>query len=454
MKKILTKSIVIGSVITLQLSNSFAQVNPWILDSTYFPRHGDTAWIHSFTVPVTQTYIDSAKAISGDTLSIDEILDLALLESLGDNDMAGMADNANCKDKNWVVHKYYYNNVPTTKLSSIKYLKYDKTQPGANTFKKANLYYTFRSYSNAAAQWYTAYVYLIVDKYAYYELGTYADLNSGIILNNKPQKPIVKFPLDFCNPNNVSSKAEAALKKQPIKISGGLPVVAWYNVTVDSYGKLTLDTGKDVGTPDNIVYDLCMRTVTEELDTFSLDAVGVSGGRMYVHAKQYNYYVPGVFDPVVSYTVSKQRNNLDPSLWVNFPDFAWKDEVKMTYLTDYNGYSDRITTTHPECMPAASCPPPQEVGIEEEKEKENTLVQISPNPSSGKFNLSFNKTSKNPVNIEVYDILGKVVYQKSNIQSRHIGTTFNIDLSNQHQGLYLMRIKSDTEVITKKIIIN
>ncbi|MBA3970595.1 MAG: T9SS type A sorting domain-containing protein [Bacteroidetes bacterium] len=76
--------------------------------------------------------------------------------------------------------------------------------------------------------------------------------------------------------------------------------------------------------------------------------------------------------------------------------------------------------------------------------------KISPNPSStGLFNLEIGNTSNNTI-VTVFNIIGKTVLTKEiTSSSRQL-----LDLSNQANGSYFVRIQNDTETIVKKIVVN
>ncbi len=77
-------------------------------------------------------------------------------------------------------------------------------------------------------------------------------------------------------------------------------------------------------------------------------------------------------------------------------------------------------------------------------------IAVFPNPSKGIFNIDFG--SFNPDNIEVYDISGKLILQKNKLE---VSTTqTSIDLSNTSDGVYFVKITSENNTITKRIIKN
>ena len=73
-------------------------------------------------------------------------------------------------------------------------------------------------------------------------------------------------------------------------------------------------------------------------------------------------------------------------------------------------------------------------------------LTIYPNPSSGIFNImTQNSTIEG---IEIYDVLGKQIDFNINNQDN---TNLVLDLSNASTGIYFVKIKSNNQVVTKKI---
>jgi len=77
---------------------------------------------------------------------------------------------------------------------------------------------------------------------------------------------------------------------------------------------------------------------------------------------------------------------------------------------------------------------------------------IYPNPSSGEFTLKFNTTTTEKVQVEVFDITGRLVYQETQNNSQ---TNFEkaIDLSHTQSGVYIVKVKQGNTSISKKLIL-
>lgn len=78
-------------------------------------------------------------------------------------------------------------------------------------------------------------------------------------------------------------------------------------------------------------------------------------------------------------------------------------------------------------------------------EQEKNAVQIFPNP--GKRMLNLVVANLNNTSVEVFDILGKRVYA-----DRINSLNKSIDVSQWNSGVYLVRLKSDTSLHTKRFV--
>ena len=89
-------------------------------------------------------------------------------------------------------------------------------------------------------------------------------------------------------------------------------------------------------------------------------------------------------------------------------------------------------------------------GVLSNQSFEANQVAVFPNPSNGIFNIAFGNL--NPNKIEVYDISGKLILQKNNLEVTNNQT--NINLSTTSDGVYFVKISTENNTITKRIIKN
>jgi len=75
-------------------------------------------------------------------------------------------------------------------------------------------------------------------------------------------------------------------------------------------------------------------------------------------------------------------------------------------------------------------------------------ISIYPNPANNKLNVS-TITNFNNASISLYDVTGKLVMKKNNID----GQTQNIDISQYSSGLYFVEINQGGDILRRKVII-
>jgi hypothetical protein len=75
---------------------------------------------------------------------------------------------------------------------------------------------------------------------------------------------------------------------------------------------------------------------------------------------------------------------------------------------------------------------------------------IYPNPSKDIFNIKRAATTGESMNIEVYDVTGKLIRSKSNI----IKNDYELDMSNVSKGLYFLQVSIGDKRLVKKLVLN
>ena len=79
-----------------------------------------------------------------------------------------------------------------------------------------------------------------------------------------------------------------------------------------------------------------------------------------------------------------------------------------------------------------------------------TNFSIFPNPNKGEFNIKL-KTAMDDYSIQIYDITGRVIFEKDYIQNQNLEQS--ISINNSLLGIYFVSIKSNGAILTKKIIV-
>ncbi|MDF1675846.1 MAG: M43 family zinc metalloprotease [Vicingaceae bacterium] len=75
-------------------------------------------------------------------------------------------------------------------------------------------------------------------------------------------------------------------------------------------------------------------------------------------------------------------------------------------------------------------------------------ILVFPNPSNGTLNIAL--TEKKETTIEIYNLVGELIYTSGNPLNTQF---FTINIDNQPNGIYFINIKSDNNITTKKVLI-
>lgn len=76
---------------------------------------------------------------------------------------------------------------------------------------------------------------------------------------------------------------------------------------------------------------------------------------------------------------------------------------------------------------------------------------LYPNPSNGEFTLEFNSNSGKDINVNVYDISGKLVFKNEYDSTSRFQK--QIALNNVSTGIYIMKVNDGDKTVTRKLII-
>ena len=74
------------------------------------------------------------------------------------------------------------------------------------------------------------------------------------------------------------------------------------------------------------------------------------------------------------------------------------------------------------------------------------VVTVFPNPVTDSFTLTINTNDIHELSIQVFNSIGKKVYQERSLKSK------TIDVSHLNSGIYILKIKSETQQKTIKLI--
>jgi hypothetical protein len=80
-----------------------------------------------------------------------------------------------------------------------------------------------------------------------------------------------------------------------------------------------------------------------------------------------------------------------------------------------------------------------------------SVLNIFPNPNSGSFTIKLN-TNASYVKFEIIDVLGKIVWLEEVNNVTKVAQT-NVQLGNQHAGVYMVRVSNDGYTRLQKMVI-
>jgi hypothetical protein len=78
-------------------------------------------------------------------------------------------------------------------------------------------------------------------------------------------------------------------------------------------------------------------------------------------------------------------------------------------------------------------------------------LTIAPNPNSGNFNVKFDSTSDKDIQIDVYDMSGRQIFNK--FYPNQSVFNQNIQLDNVQSGVYLVNIQDGSQKSVRKIVV-
>ena len=78
-------------------------------------------------------------------------------------------------------------------------------------------------------------------------------------------------------------------------------------------------------------------------------------------------------------------------------------------------------------------------------------VTLYPNPNNGSFNIQFNSNSGNEISVEVHDMRGRSIYNKSYTNNGLFNES--LQLNNAQAGVYLVTVQDGSKKEVKKIVV-
>ncbi|MGW8121711.1 T9SS type A sorting domain-containing protein [Roseivirga echinicomitans] len=92
------------------------------------------------------------------------------------------------------------------------------------------------------------------------------------------------------------------------------------------------------------------------------------------------------------------------------------------------------------------------VGADKMEPLEIKDISFYPNPSDGRFDLEIETIGDGPVQVKILSPIGKVLYDKTN-DDGVFGNSFQIDISDEKEGVYILQVIQNNKTLTKRVVI-
>lgn len=136
-------------------------------------------------------------------------------------------------------------------------------------------------------------------------------------------------------------------------------------------------------------------------------------------------------------------------------DFDWDDNdngFRSFYFGNDDGDPGRVISRVRVFVRSARDADKEKVGADEMEDLQINDISFYPNPSDGRFALELETGNDAPIHIKIVGPDGAVVYEKTS-QATDGFYDFDIDISNQREGIYIMQVIQNNSALTKRIII-
>ncbi|OFX60305.1 MAG: hypothetical protein A2046_05725 [Bacteroidetes bacterium GWA2_30_7] len=226
-----------------------------------------------------------------------------------------------------------------------------------------------------------------------------------------------------------ASNAKVALRFTTLKTDSLRAVQMYFNHTyqdvndVDFYLTIWNDNN---GKPGNIIYQKTDCKVSQSYNKngfyiYNFDSPMLISGTFYI-----GWVQPGTISLNIGYDIDRDASTY--TFWNSYGNWENLSEKGAVMMRPVFGKSFPL-------------------GIDELKRTVNNKLNIYPNPASDILNINISELNNNEGNIEIFDLSGRMIQTVSEIQDK-------INISKLENGIYLIRIKNNTEIYSAKFIVN
>ena len=255
------------------------------------------------------------------------------------------------------------------------------------------------------------------------------------IIGNTPQNIPVEACESYTSTGGVSYSASGTYTEIYSSLNGCDSVIN-YTITINS----SVSTNQTIAECDSALINGIWYTSTQQLQFSEVSNQGCDS------IVTINLTIGTVDATISQNTTALTANQAGATYqWIDCAtSLPIAGETNQTFVATENGqYAVEVIVGN--CSETSDCA--TVTGIKVEEIEEAKFFAVYPNPSHGNFTIKFNNTTFNGT-VEVIDVLGKVVHTE-NVSTRN---TLALNL-NVTTGIYFIVVKTATETISEKIVI-
>ena len=135
-------------------------------------------------------------------------------------------------------------------------------------------------------------------------------------------------------------------------------------------------------------------------------------------------------------------------MFMNFMDYTQDKYLNMFTKVQAERINKALDKFYPSLKTSNGCQAPTSI----KESGFSPSVSVYPNPTEGTLSVSFNSSLTEDIQVNIYNVVGDVISSAVIVHSNSRIATF--DLSDQPNGTYFVGLRSNLEIVTKRLIIS
>jgi hypothetical protein len=153
-------------------------------------------------------------------------------------------------------------------------------------------------------------------------------------------------------------------------------------------------------------------------------------------------------------TFTNNSTNATTYIW-DFGDGSASLQANPTHNYAQPGnYTVRLIAENDNCADTTTLTVSVTVGIEENEKSAFNSVKLYPNPAANWFLVGMDLVENSDIQVNVFDLTGKLMVSVNEEKMMSGPQLLKINLSDLQNGLYLVQIKAEKAVVTRRLMIN